>query len=58
MTTNATKDEREVQPREIALGHPGALLGGARFAVVEAGATRGSAAHLRQRGDTENDTPP
>lgn len=45
------KDERQVQPRTPAVGHPVALLGGARLAPVEPGAARGSVAHLRQTGE-------
>lgn len=45
------KDERQVQPRAPAVGDPVALLGGARLALVEPGAARGSVAHLRQTGE-------
>lgn len=45
------KDERQVQPRAPAVGHPVAFLGGARVAPVKPGAARGSVAYLRQTGE-------
>lgn len=50
--TTACTDEREVQPRAIAVSHPVPLLGGARLAPEQTGATRRSASHLRETGAT------
>lgn len=50
-TTQQTRlDEREVQPRAVAVGDPVTLFGGACLAPVKPGAARGSVAHLRQTG--------